>query len=155
MSRKDSKRLSRRKFLGIATAGATALSLSGLVTWFIRVFWPDVYYEPLKRVKIGSLEDFPPGTWKRFDTENFFVFSDEDGLYAISGVCQHLGCVVSRTKEGFQCPCHGSRYDKRGEVIGGPAPRGLPWFRIEQDVDGTLVVDLTKEVPRGTKYVFS
>jgi len=155
MNRGNSKGMSRRDFLGVAALGAAIASLSGVIAWFVRIFKPDVHYEEVKRVKIGKPEQFPPGTWKKFDEQKLFVFSDEDGLYAITAVCQHLGCIVYRTAQGFQCPCHGSKYDRDGNVIAGPAPRGLPWFRIEQLVDGTLVVDMSREVSRGTKYIYT
>jgi len=155
MNKGDSKSVSRRDFLGLTAFGVALTSLSGVVSWFARLFKPDVHYEEVKKVKIGKPDQFPVGTWKKFDEQKLFVFSDEDGFYAITAVCQHLGCIVYKTDWGFQCPCHGSKYDKMGNVIGGPAPRGLPWFKIDQLVDGTLVVDMSKEVPRGTKYIYS
>ncbi|HEU4895396.1 MAG TPA: hypothetical protein VFT85_06130, partial [Acidimicrobiia bacterium] len=32
---------------------------------------------------------------------------------------------------GFECPCHGSRYNSIGEYFGGPAPRNLDRFIVE------------------------
>lgn len=43
----------------------------------------------------------------------------------VVGICTHLGCVPSRKKEGWMCPCHGSVYDNSGRVLSGPAPRNL------------------------------
>ena len=81
--------------------------------------------------------------------ERLWVFSDEEGLYAISAVCTHLGCVVSRQEEGsFFCPCHGSRFDAHGKVIKGPAPKPLVHFELIVSPDGQLVVDHDKEVGR-------
>ncbi|MEA2364254.1 MAG: hypothetical protein QOD71_3399 [Thermoleophilaceae bacterium] len=57
------------------------------------------------------------------------VFRDERGeLHALSARCTHLGCIVNwNSGEGtWDCPCHGSRFDPHGEVIMGPAVRGLP-----------------------------
>ena len=48
-----------------------------------------------------------------------------DAVTALSAVCPHLGCGVEAAGEGFACPCHGSRFDRDGHVLGGPAPRGL------------------------------
>jgi glycine/D-amino acid oxidase-like deaminating enzyme/nitrite reductase/ring-hydroxylating ferredoxin subunit len=56
------------------------------------------------------------------------VYRDEDGeLHALSARCTHLGCIVNwNSGEGtWDCPCHGSRFGPRGEVIMGPAVRGL------------------------------
>jgi ubiquinol-cytochrome c reductase iron-sulfur subunit len=43
----------------------------------------------------------------------------------VIGICTHLGCVPGRSKDGWLCPCHGSRYDLSGRILKGPAPRNL------------------------------
>jgi glycine/D-amino acid oxidase-like deaminating enzyme/nitrite reductase/ring-hydroxylating ferredoxin subunit len=56
------------------------------------------------------------------------VYRDEHGeLHALSARCTHLGCIVNwNSGEGtWDCPCHGSRFGPHGEVIMGPAVRGL------------------------------
>lgn len=52
-----------------------------------------------------------------------------------STICTHLGCNVSFSKEGFACPCHGSRFDIAGNVIKGPAikPLNKVKFKITSD----------------------
>ncbi|HMC42913.1 MAG TPA: Rieske 2Fe-2S domain-containing protein, partial [Acidimicrobiales bacterium] len=47
----------------------------------------------------------------------------------------------------FECPCHGSKYNRVGEKKGGPAPRGLDRFGVSVD-GGQIVVD-TKQVVVG------
>jgi thiosulfate dehydrogenase [quinone] large subunit len=53
--------------------------------------------------------------------------------------CPHQGCPVSfvSVSDGFACPCHGSRFDARGNVVNGPAQRGLS--QIPVVVDGPNV----------------
>jgi len=55
------------------------------------------------------------------------------GLMALYQRCVHLGCRVPwcATAQGFECPCHGSKYDYIGEYFGGPAPRNLDRFVVE------------------------
>jgi glycine/D-amino acid oxidase-like deaminating enzyme/nitrite reductase/ring-hydroxylating ferredoxin subunit len=56
------------------------------------------------------------------------VYRDEKGtLHRRSAVCTHLGCIVAWNPSAstWDCPCHGSRFDKSGGVINGPAPRDL------------------------------
>ncbi|HYN06910.1 MAG TPA: FAD-dependent oxidoreductase [Vicinamibacterales bacterium] len=56
------------------------------------------------------------------------VYRDEHGkLHEYSAVCPHLGCIVqwNDSEKTWDCPCHGSRFDKHGSVINGPANTGL------------------------------
>ncbi|MBW6519934.1 MAG: ubiquinol-cytochrome c reductase iron-sulfur subunit [Desulfoarculaceae bacterium] len=74
---------------------------------------------------------------------DFILFEDEQGPWAVSRTCTHLGCKINhREKEGFlECPCHQSRFSIQGEVIQGPAKRPLPRFKVEKigDADGYIV----------------
>lgn len=64
------------------------------------------------------------------------------GLVALYQKCPHLGCRVPQclTSQWFECPCHGSQYNRVGEKRGGPAPRGMDRFAMEVN-DGVFVVD--------------
>ena len=53
------------------------------------------------------------------------IHHSDDSWSAFSAVCTHLGCVIQTTETGFDCPCHGSRFDARGEVLNGPAVQPL------------------------------
>lgn len=149
---KFKKWISRRDFLGLASLGAVILSSFTALAGILRLTKPNVYYEESQKFKIGKPENFPVGLVKNLEDQKVFIFSDTDGLHAISKTCTHLGCLVALTDSGFQCPCHGSKYNREGKVIAGPAPRPLPWLEITESVDGTLVVDAAKEVKAGTIF---
>lgn len=63
------------------------------------------------------------------------------GLTAIFQRCVHLGCRVPwcETSQGFECPCHGSKYNYVGEYEAGPAPRNLDRFEVLEE-NGRLIV---------------
>ncbi len=63
-------------------------------------------------------------------------------LMAIYQKCVHLGCKVPwcLSAQWYQCPCHGSNYNRWGEYQLGPAPRGLDRFSTRV-VDGRVLVD--------------
>ncbi|HEX9774608.1 MAG TPA: Rieske 2Fe-2S domain-containing protein [Actinomycetota bacterium] len=65
-----------------------------------------------------------------------------EGLMALYQRCVHLGCRVPfcEASQWFECPCHGSKYNRAGEYRLGPAPRGLDRFPIASE-DGRLVVN--------------
>ncbi len=148
----DKGKISRRGFLGLASLGAVILSFLASLGGILRFTKPNVFYEESKKFKIGKPENFPVGIVKLVEDKNVFIFSENEGLHVISRVCTHLGCLVSFVETGFDCPCHGSKFDRNGKVIAGPAPRNLPWLEISRDVDGTLVVDAAKDVKRGTTF---
>ncbi len=52
------------------------------------------------------------------------VYRDEGGtMHKYSAVCPHLGCIVqwNHNENSWDCPCHGSRFDKHGHLLCGPA----------------------------------
>jgi cytochrome b6-f complex iron-sulfur subunit len=66
----------------------------------------------------------------------------DEGLVVLFGVCTHLGCLPKWVDNNnrFECPCHGSKYQKDGHYIEGPAPRSLDRFPIVVTfTDGTQV----------------
>lgn len=78
-----------------------------------------------------EISKIPSGEGKVIKT-GFFkkiaVYKDEDGkIHTISPKCTHMGCTVgwNNKEKTWDCPCHGSRYNKYGKVINGPAPRDL------------------------------
>ena len=66
-----------------------------------------------------------------------------DGLMAMWWRCVHLGCRAPwcSPSAGFECPCHGSKYNLFGEYQAGPAPRNLDRFAVEVTSDGRLIID--------------
>jgi cytochrome b6-f complex iron-sulfur subunit len=99
--------------------------------------------DPSKQFKIGPPQDFPPGTARVFEEEKVVVISDEEGIYALSLVCTHLGCVVTLDKgrEQFDCPCHGSKFTMEGLVMKPPAPRSLDRYEVSLVSGGQMMVD--------------
>ncbi len=148
----DKESVSRRDFLGLASTGAVVLTSLTALAGILRITKADVHYEESQKFKIGKPESFPVGTIKKLEDKRVHIFSDESGFHAITSVCTHLGCLVALSDKGFQCPCHGSKYDRDGRVIAGPAPRNLPWLEISESEDGSLVVDAAKEVKIGTTF---
>jgi cytochrome b6-f complex iron-sulfur subunit len=72
----------------------------------------------------------------------------EVGIVTLWQRCVHLGCRVPfcQTSQWFECPCHGSKYNKVGEKKAGPAPRGLDHFLPIIDGDN-LTIDTGTVIP--------
>ena len=74
----------------------------------------------------------------------------DEGYFALSAVCTHLGCLTAWKPDLgiIACPCHGSKFnDGTGEKIEGPAPKPLPWQHIWVSDDGDLMVDRSTDIP--------
>jgi Rieske Fe-S protein len=79
---------------------------------------------------VDSADDIRPdsGAVMRRGLEKIAVYRDDaGGLHERSAACTHLGCIVhwNPSEKTWDCPCHGSRYDKMGKVINGPANKDL------------------------------
>jgi Rieske Fe-S protein len=99
-------------------------------------------------VSLGPAADYPAGSAStRFmDTYGLVVVNESGTVLAVRPKCTHQGCIapyVQKTDQ-FECPCHGSRFDKLGRPLKGPATRPLPAVRTERTADGLLAVDLSK-----------
>jgi Rieske Fe-S protein len=78
-----------------------------------------------------------------------YVLADRAGGWsALSPVCTHLGCIVEVEGAVLVCPCHGSTYDRAGQVLRGPAERALARHPVREDPPGTLVIDLNGTAER-------
>lgn len=81
-----------------------------------------------------------------FIIESDFIMFDLDGEpIAVSRKCTHLGCKLNfnELENMLVCPCHLSRFDKRGNRLSGPARLDLPTFKVDKtgsaDVTGYIV----------------
>lgn len=70
------------------------------------------------------------------DGEKVGVYKDKEGkIFKIKPVCQHLGCELSwnNLDKTWDCPCHGSRYDYKGNLIYGPSVKNLETILDKED----------------------
>jgi len=69
------------------------------------------------------------------------TYRDDDSvIHRMSAVCPHLGGIVTwnSSENTWDCPCHGSRFDRYGAVVCGPAISGLePLDRDDASGDPT------------------
>jgi len=68
--------------------------------------------------------------------------SDEK-VVALDTLCTHQKCTVAYKKSWgeIRCPCHGSRFDKMGKVVTGPATKSLKSYPVSIK-DGKIVIEL-------------
>ena len=149
-SRFDSEPMPRRDFLGLAALGSMAAAFGLSILGMLKLPKAAVSASPAKKFNVvlpDTLADgeafVPPG-------RSVAVFRDDEGVFAISTICTHLGCIVKPTPEGFSCPCHGSGFKKDGTVVKGPAPKPLPWLKVSKN-GGMVTVDEESKVKAGTK----
>jgi cytochrome b6-f complex iron-sulfur subunit len=162
--------VTRRQFLNRAILGVTGLSLAGFGTAMLGFLWPTLQAGGFGSViNIGKVTDinatiatkipfYSPqarayiNPYPVTDVVNAVksgAYSDpiisgmKQGYVALYQKCVHLGCRVPwcASSQWFECPCHGSQYNRVGEKKGGPAPRGLDRFALSVNSDGTMSVN--------------
>jgi len=144
----------RRSFLAkTALALVTATGALAAVS-YLRQFFPRLAGEK-QRIALGDTNMFPVDTYTFLEEHKMFVYRDHEGIKAVSAVCTHLGCILEKSSEGFECPCHGSCYNESGQVLSGPAPRDLSWYRVSKAADGKVVVDPGTTVAADDKFLSS
>lgn len=140
-SRLGAEPMARRDFLGksalISAAGALLFALVGM----LRLPKAAVLPSPSKKFRVTLPESLADGEPFVPRGRSAAIFRDGGGVYAISTICTHLGCVVRADAKGFHCPCHGSEFAPNGKVVKGPAPKALPWLAVKKSGDGEYMVD--------------
>jgi cytochrome b6-f complex iron-sulfur subunit len=134
------KNLNRRDFLKVSTnsmlALAAALGIGGLFRYLSYQFDSP----PLNEFDIGPESDYPIPSHTVLPNIPAVILRDENGFKAISLTCTHLGCTVEPRVFGYECPCHGSRYNADGKVYKGPAASNLSVLKVKKSEDGNLHV---------------
>lgn len=149
-SRFDPEPMPRRDFLGLAALGSMAAALLFSFFGMLKLPKAAVSATPSKKFNVSLPENLADGEAFVPPGRNVAVFRDGEGVYAISTVCTHLGCIVKTSANGFDCPCHGSGFTSDGTVRKGPAPKALPWLKVTNS-GGKITVDENSVVKTGTK----
>jgi len=171
--------VTRRQFLNRSIVNFFGLGLAGFGAASIGFLWPTLSGGFGSKIRAGNLTEIlgqiastrepfylaEARTWLApFPAEGLakaraaytggVLTGMEEGVVALYQKCVHLGCRVPwcKSAQWFECPCHGSRYNRVGEKKGGPAPRGLDRFPVEV-TGGVVFVDtgsLVQGPPIGT-----
>jgi cytochrome b6-f complex iron-sulfur subunit len=162
----------RRQFFNRSAVTLMGVGLSGFGVACIAFLWPKLGGGFGSKVTVGKVDDIvsqiegaknalylaEARTWlvqypkealpkaERVYSPNI-LSGMELGFVALYQKCVHLGCRVPfcDTSQWFECPCHGSQYNRVGEKKGGPAPRGLDRFPVSVSA-GNLVIDTGTQV---------
>lgn len=146
------KLLSRRKFFTAAGWTAFIAFLGTMTIGSIRFLFPRVLFEPSPVFKAGLPEEYFVDMINTKWVKDYLVFivRDQEGIYALSAICTHLGCtpIWQEIERKFKCPCHGSGFHIDGINFEGPAPRPLERLKITLAEDGQIEID------RSIKYLY-
>jgi nitrite reductase/ring-hydroxylating ferredoxin subunit len=151
-SRLEPPPVARRDFLGLAAMWSAIVTIAFGALGALRLPRAAVVPVPSRKFRVALPESLAPGQPFLPPGRAVAVFRDAQGVYAISTVCTHLGCIVKRDGAGFACPCHGSLFAMDGAVLKGPAPKSLPWLAVAKAGDDWMVDEGTI-VPEGTKVL--
>ena len=84
-----------------------------------KIYIPSSKIEHIRNGHAGIVE---------YNGEKVGVYKDNEGKeFIVSTKCSHLGCQLHWNADEltWDCPCHGSRFDYKGRLIGSPATKDL------------------------------
>ena len=90
-----------------------------------KIYIPSSQIEHIKNGHAGIVEH---------NGEKVGVYKDNDGKeFIVSTKCPHLGCQLAWNADEltWDCPCHGSRFDYKGKLIGSPSTKDLEKHNLE------------------------
>ena len=149
-SKREPCPMNRRQLLRVMGSSAGALFL---VTALPRCGNPKGS-PPTGPVNAGNVSSLKLGTL-RILSGDVVVGHDSNGIYAMSAICTHAGCVLDDSSgtiaAGLTCPCHGSAFDGNGNVLQGPARSPLQHYQVTVASDGTITADGSQPVPAPTR----
>ncbi len=135
--------ISRRSFLKLGWGALLGFFASGAGAT-LRFIFPNVLYEPPQTFKAGHPEEYPLGVSTKWTKEQrVWIVRNEEGIYALWARCTHLGCTPNwfQAESRFRCPCHGSNFTAKGDVVAGPAPKPLYRCGIRLLTSGEILID--------------
>lgn len=142
-----SEEITRRRLLSrLWKAGAALIGVAGAWT-----SW-DVLRPAPSAASTGPVRTVPPEairgtTVVEIKAVRGYLTRSGDEVVALSWKCPHLGCRVPwcESSQEFECPCHGSVFNRIGEHREGPAPRGMDRYETTTE-EGVLVIDTSSVV---------
>jgi cytochrome b6-f complex iron-sulfur subunit len=134
---------SRRQAFVKIGVGSICVAGAGATVFGYEFLAPNVLYEPSPITNAGKPDRYPADSVTQDQQSGIYIVHGPEGLYAMSAVCTHLGCLTAWKPElGIvACPCHGSKFRRDGSKIEGPAPRPLVWLKAWLSDEGDLLVD--------------
>lgn len=126
----------------MALATKSALALSGLLGLGALLRFLAHQPDPGSPTEfdLGPASNYPPGSRTALPQAGAVLLHTPAGFQALSLACPHLGCQVNIEKDGFACPCHGSRFDPSGALLNGPAAAPLKSLKVELNEQGRLIL---------------
>jgi cytochrome b6-f complex iron-sulfur subunit len=139
----DASDVSRREFFAKLGIGSLIVAGVGTGLFSYEYFSPNVLFEASPIVKAGKPDQFPPNSVTLDPQSGIYLVNSAKGYYALGAICTHLGCLTAWKPELdlIACPCHGSRFNRDGIKVAGPAPQPLPLLKLWLADDGYLMVD--------------
>ena len=127
----DRSLYSRRQVLSL---GRKALIVVGVGCLYPVSRYLTAKENPLAVARIASSEMPLHTNWQRLGQTRFWLRQGNNEVEAMWASCTHLGCEVSYDPEQdhWLCPCHGSRFDRDGRPVKGPAVRPLVRAEVKE-----------------------
>src|SRR5499425_2799849 len=115
--------LNRRQFFVKLGLGSLSIAAAGTAVFAYQFLSPNVLYEPSPIVNAGKPESYPLDSVTLDVNSAIYVIHSKGGFFSLGAICTHLGCLTAWKPElnMIACPCHGSKFNRDGQKIEGPA----------------------------------
>ncbi len=87
--------VTRRDFLSEVTLGALGIAGLGSALVTYQYFSPNVLFEPSMTFRAGNPDLYPVNSVTYLQEQEVYIVRAEQGFYAVSAICTHLGCITS------------------------------------------------------------
>jgi cytochrome b6-f complex iron-sulfur subunit len=131
--------INRRDFIGktFKTITIGALTLSAIDLTKILANTIEINSGEKPEEKVIKISDFPDlssaGGYTMITKKVIVIRLTSSKFLALNITCRHKQCAVDFDGSSFECPCHGSEYDKYGKVTHGPSTKNLVSYKTSFD----------------------
>lgn len=145
-----SNSVTRREFVVAAGTAAIALPvLQGMPGCEAQPEAGRASARPDQWIATVAPQELPAGAFRAYKAQRFMLARAGKVIVALDITCTHRACdvdIAAQRKQELECPCHGARFDLRGQVLQGPATEPLARYALRRNAAGVVEVNVGRKL---------